>query len=252
MVQRNATIIGATGRPLRKYPFVPWERLKPAIVWRQGMHALSVGGTGSGKSTVAGEFLPRRELVVVCVSKGMDDIFDGPYYRDYETIRRWPPPRSNLQRVLLRPPHADTIVNTAKSKAAIFRTMFDHVLLRRGHWCIDVDEEHYMCETLGLDREITDILEQGRSAYISMWNNTQRPAGIPLATYVNSSIGFFFSSQEEYDVRRLGRMRNKHTNALEMARNIEELDSFNSHEFVFLDRSGKIPPVRSIVTIKKG
>jgi hypothetical protein len=252
MVQRNATLIGASGRPLRKYPFVPWARLKPAINWKQGQHALSVGGTGSGKSTVAGEFLPRRQLVVVCVSKGMDDIFEGPYYRDYETIRKWPPPRSNLERVLLRPANAASIVETRKLKAAVFRAMFDHILLRRGYWCIDVDEEHYMCESLGMEREVTDILEQGRSAFISMWNNTQRPAGIPLATYVNSALGFFFSSQEEYDVRRLGRMRNKHTNAMEMARNIEELDSFNSHEFVFLDRSGKIPPVRSIVDIRRG
>lgn len=252
MASRNATTIGASGRAIRKYPFVPWDRLKPAIVWRQGMHALTVGGTGSGKSTVAGEFLGRRKLVVVCVSKGMDDIFEGPYYRDYETIQKWPPPRSALERVLLRPPNAKSITETAVSKAAVFRRMFDDILLNRGHWCIDVDEEHYMCETLGLKREVTDVLEQGRSANISMWNNTQRPAGIPLATYVNSSIGFFFSSQEEYDVARLGKMRNRHTTSVEMARNIEELDSFNSHEFVFLDRSGRIPPVRSIVTMRRG
>lgn len=216
------------------------------------MHALSVGGTGSGKSTVAGELLPRRQLVVVFVSKGMDDIFNGPYYRDYETIPRWPPPRSNLERVLLRPPNAKTIVESAISKGKVFRHAFNDILLRRGHWCIGVDEEHYACETLGLKAEVTDVLEQGRSAFISMWNNTQRPAGVPLATYVNSSIGFFFSSQEEYDVARLGRMRNIHTNTKEMARNIEELDSFNSHEFIFLDRSGKIPPVRSIVNKRKG
>lgn len=245
------TTITARGTAIRRYPFVPWERLKPAIEWKQGQHALSVGGTGSGKSTVAGELLPRRRLVVVTVSKGMDPIFEGPYYRDYDTITKWPPPRAHMERVLLRPPNEKTIAETAQSKARVFREMFDDILLRKGHWCIDVDEEHYMCETLGLKREVTDILEQGRSAGISMWNNTQRPAGIPLATYVNSSIGFMFSSQEEYDVARLGKMRNKHTTTQEMAWNIEHLDSFNSHEFVFLDRSGRIPPVRSIVT-KKG
>ena len=251
MVARNATVVGR-GTPLRKYPFVPWKQLKAAIVWKQGQHALCVGGTGSGKSTVAGEFLPRRSLVCVCVSKGMDDIFEGPYYRDYETIQKWPPSRESMHRVLLRPPNAGNIRDSAASKAAVFRKMFDDVLLHKGYWCIDIDETHYMCETLKLSPEVTDILEQGRSAHISMWNNTQRPSGIPLATYVNSSIGFFFSSQEEYDVARLGRMRNKHTTTQEMARNIEELDSFNSHEFVFLDRSGKIPPVRSIVDAKKG
>lgn len=248
----NRTQILTSSTVLKKFPFVTWKRLKPAIAWKQGQHVLSIGGTGSGKSTVAGEFLPRRRLVAVCVSKGMDPIFDGPYYRDYETIKRWPPPRSSLERVLLRPANAKTLRETASAKQAVFQRMFDDILLRRGHWCIGIDETHYMCETLGLKHEITDIMEQGRSGLISMWNNSQRPAGIPLACYVNASHGFFFSSQEEFDVQRLGRMRNQHTSAKEMMRNIEELDSFNTHELIYLDRSGRIPPVRSIVELRKG
>jgi hypothetical protein len=129
--------------------------------------------------------------------------------------------------------------------------MFDDILLRRGHWCIDVDEEHYMVDTLGLAREITDILEQGRSAHISLWNNTQRPASIPLATYVNSSHAFLFSSQEEYDVKRLGSMVNKHTHPRELMENLRRLDSFNTHELIYIDRAGNVPPVRSIVTTKR-
>ena len=80
-----------------------------------------------------------------------------------------------------------------------------------------------------------------------MWNNTQRPAGIPLAVYVNSSHGFFFLTQEEYDVQRLGRMGNKHTHTKELIANISNLDP---HEFVYVDKSGRIPPVRSMVIIK--
>jgi hypothetical protein len=234
----------------RKYPFVSWDRLKRAITWRQGEHVFTCGGTGSGKSTVAGELLPRRSLVVVCVSKGMDPIFEGPYYDEYKTIGRWPPPR-NATHVMLRPPNGRTIVETRANKQKVFGEMFDDVLLHRGHWCIDVDEEHYMSDSLGLHREITDVLEQGRSAKISMWNNTQRPADIPLATYANSAHAFLFQTQEEYDVRRLGRMVNKHTTASELMENIQRLDSFKSHEFVYLDRSGRIPPVRSIVSRRK-
>lgn len=229
---------------LRQYPFMPWKRLKPAIQWKQGEHALTVGGTGSGKSTLAGEFMPRRALVVVCVSKGMDEIFDTPYYNQYERGNKWPP-KNGVERLLLWPSNGKTILQTRAAKQAQFRKMFDDVLLRKGFWCIVVDETHYMCDNLKLDREVTDILEQGRSAHISMWNNTQRPAGIPLAVYVNSTHGFFFLTQEEYDVKRLGTLANKHTTPEELKANIQRLDE---HEFVYIDKKNRVPPVRSIVS----
>jgi hypothetical protein len=236
-------------RILRQYPFVAWETLKPHIRWEQGQHVFCCGGTGSGKSTVAGEFLGKRAQVVVCVSKGMDPIFEQAPYNTYDTIATWPPPR-NRPRVLLRPRNGKTIALTRAIKQQVFSHMFDDILLHRGNWCIDIDEEHYMAESLGLKREITDMLEQGRSAGISLWNNTQRPAGIPLATYVNSTHAFLFQSQEEYDVRRLGAMATKFTNADELKMNIDQLDSYRLHEFIYLDRTGVIPPVRSIVGSK--
>lgn len=204
-----------------------------------------VGGTGSGKTTVSGELLTRRGLVVVCVSKGMDSVLTGPYFSGYKRIEKWPPP-ADEERVMLWPSNAKTIADTRKKKAEVFRPMFDEILLHTGHWCIDVDETHYMSETLGLEREITDTLEQGRSAGISMWNNTQRPAGIPLAVYVNSLHGFFFQTQEEYDLRRLSRIVNHHTNVHEMAANLQRLDR-DAHEFIYMDKTGRIPPVRSVV-----
>jgi hypothetical protein len=240
----------AVSDDIRRYKFVPWDKLKPAIQWKQGQHCLAVGGTGSGKSTVAGELLPRRSLVAVLVSKGMDDIFATHYYAEYERISKWPPRRGH-DRVLVWPSNGSSIVETRKIKQDVFRKVFDDILLHKGHWCIDVDEEHYMVESLGLGREIVDILEQGRSAHISLWNNTQRPAGIPLATYINTSHAFLFQTQEEYDVKRLGSMRNRHTTPQEMVANIERLDP-DAHEFVYLDKTGKIPPVRSIVTVGKG
>jgi hypothetical protein len=45
-------------------------------------------------------------------------------------------------------------------------------------------------------------------------------------------------------------MANKHSNAKELAANLDVLDSYASHEFIYIDRTGKIPPVRSIVELK--
>jgi hypothetical protein len=148
------------------------------------------------------------------------------------------------------PSNAQTIEDAAVRKTVIFRKMFDDILLRRGNWCIDIDETHYMSGRLRLRNEITDLMEQGRSAGISMWNNTQRPADIPLAVYVNSSHAFFFSSHERYDLQRLGAIVNKHTNAKELMYNLERVDSFATHELIYIDRSGRIPPVRTIVDAK--
>lgn len=242
----------ATTKGLRKYPFIAWSRLEPAIQWKQGQHVFACGGTGSGKSTVAGEFLPRRQQVVVAVSKGKDPIFESPPYSSYHTIEEWPPPRKRpgqppIDKVLLWPKNQKNLRATREHKQKIFQDMFDNILLVRGNWCVDIDETHYMSDTLGLKPEITDMLEQGRSAGISMWNNTQRPAGIPLAIYVNSSHAFLFQAQEDYDVQRLANLGNRHTNAQEMRYNLDLLDSFETHEFVYLDRTGRIPPVRSIV-----
>lgn len=244
--------VTSTRPVLRTYPFVAWERLKPAISWKQGQHVLSCGGTGSGKSTVAGEFLPKRSQVVVAVSKGRDPIFETSPYDGYPIIPEWPPPRGRPGKpapthVLLWPENKQTLKATKEHKTAVFQKMFDDILLVRGNWCIDVDETHYMSDTLKLGGEIADILEQGRSAGISMWNNTQRPAGIPLAVYVNSAHAFLFQSQEEYDVDRLKRLKNKYTTSAELAFNLDKLDSIETHEFVYIDRSGRIPPVRSIV-----
>lgn len=241
----SGTLRSQRGRGAAKeftqYPFVPWHVLEPKIVWHQGQHVLCVGGTGSGKTTLAARMLKRRSHVVVTVSKGTDPTFKREY-AGYEVIRDWPPPREYMHRVLLWPENKETARDTRENKKRVFRRTFDRILLHEGGWCISIDEMHYMGDTLNLEPEITDLFEQGRSAGISLWGNTQRPAGIGLAPYVNASHAFFYLSQEEYDVRRLASMAKRGTTAAELEANIRHL---REHEFVYVDRYGNIPPVRS-------
>lgn len=228
-----------------KYPFVKWSRLEQMIIWNQGEHCLSIGGTGSGKSTLMGVMLKRRRLVVVFVSKGHDPTLAGPLFRSYERYTEWPPKKKD-EKVILWPKNGKDVQETRAIKTQVFSEAINDILLHVGHWCEAYDEVHYMSESLKLDAEMTDTEEQGRSYNISCWGNSQRPARIPLAFYTNASHGFLFLTQEEYDVKRLGQIRNKHTNSVELMSNIEHLDK---HEFVYIDRTGKVPPCRSIVEI---
>lgn len=222
-----------------------WRELAPRIEWSQGQHVLCVGGTGSGKSTLMGVMLRRRRLVVVTVSKGYDETLDGPLFKGYEVYRTWPPKKRH-EKVLLWPPNGSDAKETRQIKHDTFSECMNDILLHVGYWCIAMDEVHYMSDSLRLETEVTDLEEQGRSFHISLWANTQRPASIPLACYVNAAHGFFFLSQEDYDLKRLGQIRNKFTDPAQLKWNLEQLDP---HEFVYIDRSGKVPPVRSIVEL---
>src|SRR5690606_30851777 len=72
----------------------------------------------------------------------------------------------------------------------------------QGHWCI-VAEELFELSEIGLDKELSKVWTQGRSAGLSLVGATQRPVGIPLFAYSQASHLFLFGDNDEVNLRRL-------------------------------------------------
>lgn len=206
-------------------PFIPWSEFLARFQWRQGEHVTVVGPTGTGKTTLIRAILPKRyaagAAVAVLATKPRDaNLESWARHDNLTTIRSWPPRAPQWWR-----PPAD-IVNPDGST-----TPWDHRLMVwprpiglelgqvdehiaqthrdaftsmywEGGWCI-VAEELWELSRLGLDREMSQVWTQGRSAGLSLVGGTQRPVSIPLFAYNNASHLFMFRDNDEVNLKRL-------------------------------------------------
>lgn len=200
-------------------PVVPWSTFLDEWRWRQGEHVSIIGPTGTGKSYLGRQLLVRRDWVVTLGTKRTDDtLADYMRHDGFTRIASWPPRRELRdvlalrraepgweQRVALWPtwtPGAD--VETIREH---MRTQFAACLsdvLSGGGWCVDVDEMYYLCAILGLKEYAEEMWTQGRSSGISLLAKTQRPAWVPLFMYDQPVHLFFFSDNDETNLRRVG------------------------------------------------
>lgn len=206
-----------TNTPQRtEVPHVPWQRFQSGLRWSQGEHVTLVGPTGTGKTTLALSLLPRRKYVGVFGTKPADKTLDRLIREQgYRKVGRWDPRpvdkrNPGEQRLLLWPKCGD--LDDDDRNAVIFDEAL-HRIFRQKRWCIFADELSFMCETFSGDRtsrrkpiayHFKKVLQQGRSIGVSLVSSVQRPFYVPLACYDQATHLFFWSDNDEANLKRIG------------------------------------------------
>lgn len=217
-------VLAAATHDAHPIPFTPWDRFFASWSWRQGEHVTVIGPTGTGKTTVIRAILPKRYAaggaVNVLATKSLDRNLESWARRDRLTVvRDWPPrapqwwrPPTDHVEEGRRVPWQNRLMTWPSHKGLALGAIDDHVadvhrraltdMFWQGHWCI-VAEELFELSEIGLDKELSKVWTQGRSAGLSLVGATQRPVGIPLFAYSQASHLFLFGDNDEVNLRRL-------------------------------------------------
>lgn len=212
-------------------PVVPWSDFYPWFRenWYQGEHVTLIGPTGWGKTTVLKKILTVRSYPVVFGVKGKDSTMEE-LIRDLRLTKMetWQPDVAD--RICLWPNIRGAGKNHRRQQREVFAQAIDSIF-RMGAWCPVFDEVVYLAETLGLDDELKFLLNQGRSADISVVAATQRPAFIPLAFYDMATHLFLWKFQ---DIRNVQRVAELTGDAAPIVR--QELMGLPKYEFIYINK----------------
>lgn len=235
--------------PLSAYDTVTWEDFTSTFRWRQGEHLLVVKPTGGGKSTLLGALLPfqKASAIVVLVTKVYDEtlIKQFPKREGWYRVEEWPPPRY-ADKVLLWPRPGKTVRETVLIQRRVFRDALDRIFLERG-WTVVFDEEHYVCETLGLSAEVAMFHHQGRSSGLTVVDGIQRPKYVPLITFSSATHAFIGNTTDRDDLKRLADLGGVDAKVL-----AQEAMSLDYYEFLYVPaRVRGRSPVRTTVNLNK-
>jgi ABC-type dipeptide/oligopeptide/nickel transport system ATPase subunit len=148
--------------------------------WRQGEHVSLIGQTGTGKTTVAHNILDARDFVCVIAAKRFDDTLQrfkwGHRYgrARYDVVRKWPPEYNQHKVIFWKKPEK----LSEQKKVALAMHDALNEMYRAGGWCIYADDTGYLTGFLGLGGAMVVLLNQGRSAHISVVCAIQRPRSL--------------------------------------------------------------------------
>lgn len=146
--------------------------------WHQGEHIDLIGPTGTGKTTVAHKILTAREYVCVLAIKRQDDTLDEFTKNEprYTIIQKWPPEYMQKRVILWKKPKSLDRADVRKQALSVHRAL--NQMYISGGWCIYLDEAGYIAGILGLSQAIGILLNQGRSAHLSIAVTTTRPSSV--------------------------------------------------------------------------
>jgi len=181
-------------------PFVRWSRFKETFRWAQGEHMTLVGGTGSGKTTLARQLLPLREYVVVLATKARDDSLYRPLQKMGFVMRdEFDGDWERTPKVIFRPPLDEPTKAGRERQREAFRLALIEIF-QQGNWCIYGDEVRYLTQNLSLQPEFELLWLQGRSLGVSMVVSTQRPVSIPILAFEAQHMFIWrFSAKRDID-----------------------------------------------------
>lgn len=231
-------------------PRVPWDVfLQKYFSPSPGQHIGIIGSTGKGKTVLQTSINQLFPFVAVFATKAQDDSMDrlidnGGYMR----LQRWQNlnPRDFPRRVVW--PDASRIDSDDDQKrvfhhamASIFREAGRPRVKPTG-WALSIDELWYVSTYLGLKRDISAFLYQGRSLGHTAILATQRPFDVNTEVYDQSTHLFFFRFNEERALRRLGELQTDNRQVVRYAvPRLEEFQVLYVHNHTGLMVRTRIP-----------
>lgn len=205
------------------------------LAWQQGEHVILIGQTGSGKTRLARVLLERRRYVVVLAVKKYDESLE--HYRRtypdascYHLIRKWPPDYGE-ERVLFWPKAAN-LENIGPQREGIAHVL--NSVYQSGGWAVYLDDMGYTSSVLRLERSLTVLMNQGRSAYISVVGSLTRPASetahTPLEAFSQVRHVYLFRTQDHREHKRMAEIAGIPLKLLQ-----ESLAALGKYEFLAVD-----------------
>ena len=170
--------------------------------WKQGDHVSILGPTGTGKTTIALSLLEARDYVCVLAVKRKDETLNLFRRGGYKVIHQWPPEYHHHRIIFWNKPQS--LSDDLHKQALSIHDALNRMYLAGG-WCIYFDEAGYIAGTLRLHQDLGVLLNQGRSAYLSIVATMTRPssvvARVPKEALNQPKHKLVFKFRDEREVR---------------------------------------------------
>lgn len=152
-----------------------------------------IGTTGSGKTTIAEQLLPKLPYVVVFDTKGRINWGRGwQLHRSFDTLRK-----SKHSHLVYRPAYA-----TVRNMEQVER--FWAWVFERGNTTAYADEVTDFCNgPMVYPFHFGRCITRGRELNVTVWSGSQRPTGIPKICLTESETTFVFFLKSADDRKRV-------------------------------------------------